>query len=193
MKKHLGRSGLTLSLHMPVTKRFFHAGEKILLNKGGTLKLNLCSKAYFLTNGIMSTCSGETVKRGVMYIGGHCIFPGTFIIESKSQVDIVAVTNVELWSMPQEQFIDGLENIEMFCEVVRCVGTRVCALMSQLSMLTFADSDTRVETFIDDMNALTTMLKTKSWNLTQDAIAQAVCLHRVTVAKSLSHITKDEY
>jgi len=196
MTRSVQGSGMVLRLHMPlIAKTFADAGQQkiapgMLFQTGG----NKVTDIYFLQKGVVRlNCSSGKKNIQLLYLGEYnlindiSLFSGT----GESALDIWSVTPVELKYLPYQQFFTRLQDMELFLEVIRCLGEKACCLLQHLHALRFFDAEKRVGSFLKDLNELSSFIPgKKTFSLSQAEIADALALHRVTVCRAMGKFAK---
>lgn len=148
----------------------------------------------FLEKGIIAlSCRNEKNAKTILFQSEYSIINDIHLLSENQHAFLsgYAFTDLELRSMPYKDFLSYLESDdEFFLEISACICERAHKLMYQLHNLRFNTAEERIYDFLKEFNKFCLANKLSRPLLSQKGIAEALALHRVTVAKTLKELGK---
>lgn len=189
--KAVNDSGLIHHYPLPKTLHYFsqYTKKQIKRDTFFLIEGDDLQDINFLEKGIIAlSCRNEKSTKTILFQSEHSLINDIHMLSESPQAFLrgYAFTNLELRSMPYKDFSYYLDNDdEFFLEILLCIGERTQKLMYQLYNLRFNTAEERLNDFLKEFNQFCMTKKLPKPLLSQKRIAEALALHRVTVAKTL--------
>ena len=190
-------SGLMHTCRMPLAAAYFSRyptrtvrPDNIFLAKDERLH-----GVLFLEKGIVALCCHwEEATKTLLYQAEQSLIGDIDFLTENTSAFLYGytLTDVQLRIMPYENFISLIEeDDDFFVEIALSIGAKSRALAFQIYNLRFSTAEERLSNFLAEFDIFCQKYSMPAPALTQKRIAEALSLHRVTIAKTLRNVLRD--